>query len=700
MDALLSITKMLLESALYSFTLEFDPDGNIHPIISKVMELQDFMTSTKFSVLPGDEKQALIECAHQTAHKLGNFMSKFAEHCVSRKQSFGNDDLVKDWKKTQDLIIRMVETYDFSKNTEDQLKLNSQREADIFHCNLESIKNIENMLLETEDSTNSITLNEEQSQALFLKKAFPTKTNLQGRHSSLSFLQFLYELCKELDELPHLICKESEGQPLTLLLIGGLLSFKPMVYDTWNKVKEDLVKIKESNNHVTTNHMWHIFTYCYNDLPYFLQRCFLYVACYPIGYEIPTTSLTEIWFAEEFVKEGDEESTAHKYLEELVQRSLFCVVKRSLLGTIKSFRVHRSIHEFAIQQSYKERFLVVNPDQEEIKSLFRLAIREDNKKQYMEVKNNHIHSFFAFSLDTNVLLGDAILLRVLELRKCIIPVTALPHMIFLRYLGLRGSNISNLPENIGDMVNLQTLDVRDTSIQTVPESLWKIFTLRHVYVNPSPQIKGPPSSASISNLRILKTVVAHESWQEKFPNFLIQLRKLALSNSENLDWKSISDLLSHMDKLISMAIVSDIIPSEAVDIRAFRNLETVKSIKLEGIWNCRKLPIDNIKFPPNLTKLTLTNSGLKEDPMPTLERLEALKFLSLQDGAYTGTQMVCSTEGFPQLQFLELTKLENLENWELKWRAMPRLTTLRIVQCQKLNNLPDLYHVTDKLIDN
>ena len=171
----------------------------------------------------------------------------------------------------------------------------------------------------------------------------------------------------------------------------------------------------------------------------------------------------------------------------------------------------------------------------------------------------------------------------------------------------------------------------------------------------------------------LKTVAAHESWLKKFPHFLIHLRKLALSNWNNLDWKFISNLLSHMDNLISMAIMSNIIPSEAIDTRAFPNLETVKSVRLEGEWICRKLLIDNVKFSPNLTKLTLTKSRLKEDPMPTLERLQTLKYLSLKDEAYTGKQMVCSTNGFPQLQFLELLKLENLEIWVVGWKALLKL---------------------------
>jgi disease resistance protein RPM1 len=350
--------------------------------------------------------------------------------------------------------------------------------------------------------------------------------------------------------------------------------------------------------------------------------------------------------------------------------------------------------------------LVANPDRRKMDSLFRMAIHHDDKNQYTEVENNHIHSFLAFNFDRNVI-GSAMFLRVLELRNSSIPETVLLNMTYLRYLGLRGSkNISQVPENIGDMKNLETLDVRETSVQALPKSLWNISKLRHVYVNPSPQIEGPPSEAYIPDLQTLTTVAVPESWQEKFPKFLTHLRKLAISNRDNPDgkpnpyWNSISILLSRMVNLLSITIIGDIVPSEFVDTRAFENLETVKSIKFEGQWNCRKLFIDNVKFPPNLAKLTLTKSGLKEDPMPRLEKLEALKYLSLQDGVYTGEKMVCTANGFPQLQILELVKLENLQNWEKNPSAMPYLTKLRVVNCRKLKDLPDLEYVTDKTIDN
>ena len=187
-----------------------------------------------------------------------------------------------------------------------------------------------------------------------------------------------------------------------------------------------------------------------------------------------------------------------------------------------------------------------------------------------------------------------------------------------------------------------------------------------------------------------------ESWLENIPNLSINLRKLALSYEGHLELETISNPLSRMVDLLSITVMGPIVHAELGDTRAFPNLHTLKSIKFVGKWKFWKLSIDNVGFPPNLTKLILSNSHLREDPMPCLGRLHALKLLKLEDGAYIGNKMVCSANGFPHLQFLQLSKLENLEFWEVNPMAMPQLTTLRVVQCHKLNNRPNLEHVKDK----
>ncbi|XP_078150143.1 disease resistance protein Pik-2-like isoform X2 [Carex rostrata] len=179
-------------------------------------------------------------------------------------------------------------------------------------------------------------------------------------------------------------------------------------------------------------------------------------AFYPIGSEIPATRLTKIWIAE-----GETlEDTANKYLEEFVQRSLVWVSRRSSSGTIKYFQVPRVIHEF-VQVTCDTEFLHVNPTNDN--GMNRVVILPDNNNQYREVKIDHLRCFIASDLDRDVL-GTCPYLRVLELRNSTIRDTILTKLYYLQHLGLRGNNISTLPENINNMKYLQTLDVRDTKV--------------------------------------------------------------------------------------------------------------------------------------------------------------------------------------------------------------------------------------------
>ncbi|KAJ0265899.1 hypothetical protein HA466_0021140 [Hirschfeldia incana] len=95
------------------------------------------------------------------------------------------------------------------------------------------------------------------------------------------------------------------------------------------------------------------------------------------------------------------------------------------------------------------------------------------------------------------------------------------------------------------------------------------------------------------------------------------------------------------------------------------------------------------QLPPHLTNITVSGCRLEEDPMPILEKLLHLKELTLSDEPFGGRRMVCSRGGFPQLQKLELWRLEELEEWIVEEGSMPLLHTLRINNCPKLKKLPD-----------
>ena len=101
------------------------------------------------------------------------------------------------------------------------------------------------------------------------------------------------------------------------------------------------------------------------------------------------------------------------------------------------------------------------------------------------------------------------------------------------------------------------------------------------------------------------------------------------------------------------------------------------------------------QFSLNLVKLTLRDTCLEEDPMPTFEKLPKLKILRLLGYhfgpllAFSGEDMFCSKGGFPLLQYLQLSYLNKLEEWRVEEGAMPSLCHLKIIYCRRLKAIPD-----------
>ena len=95
------------------------------------------------------------------------------------------------------------------------------------------------------------------------------------------------------------------------------------------------------------------------------------------------------------------------------------------------------------------------------------------------------------------------------------------------------------------------------------------------------------------------------------------------------------------------------------------------------------------EFPHSLNTLTLSWSGLTEDPMQTLDKLPNLRVLRLLRRSCIGKHMLCPSRGFPQLRVLKLWELEQLEEWNVEERALGALRDLEIRSCMVLRMLPE-----------
>ncbi|KAL6606156.1 hypothetical protein ACP70R_041809 [Stipagrostis hirtigluma subsp. patula] len=131
----------------------------------------------------------------------------------------------------------------------------------------------------------------------------------------------------ELDEVSNCILKKCGGMPLAIMSIGSLLASKTnRTKQEWQKVCDNLCSELEANP--TLEGAKQVLTLSYDDLPYHLKACFLYLSIFPENHVIKRGPLVRRWIAEGFVSERyglSMEQVAESYFDEFEALcSLFC----------------------------------------------------------------------------------------------------------------------------------------------------------------------------------------------------------------------------------------------------------------------------------------------------------------------------------------------------------------------------------------
>ncbi|KAF8394125.1 hypothetical protein HHK36_020330 [Tetracentron sinense] len=296
-----------------------------------------------------------------------------------------------------------------------------------------------------------------------------------------------------LQGLSENILKRCGGLPLAIVAIGGVLSTREKIATEWEMVHRSLGSLLEINDKLES--MKNILLLSYNDLPYYLKPCLLYLGIFPEDYLIGSLRLIKLWTAEGFVREKERmtaEEVAESHLYELISRSLIQVAERSPIGKVKRCRVHDFIREIILSKLRDQNFgaIAIQHNTRFLEKVRRLSIHNSVGNVPQNNSLSHLRSLFMFGLDTipksyvNTLFSNIRLLSVLDLRDA--PLEKIPNEIVnlfhLRYLSLRRTKIEKLPRNIGKLLNLRTLDLKGTNIRELSSDLFKLQWLRHLIV--------------------------------------------------------------------------------------------------------------------------------------------------------------------------------------------------------------------------
>ncbi|XP_062083753.1 putative disease resistance protein At1g50180 [Humulus lupulus] len=506
--------------------------------------------------------------------------------------------------------------------------------------------------------------------------------------------------------------KHCSGLLLAIIVLSGLLSTKHTVNE-WEEIKRNVMRyITKGREHDDSKYsgVSSVLGLSYDELPFYLKPCFLYLAHYPEDATIQVKELCLMLVAEGFIPSRGAstdsiEDVAYDCLGELVERSMIQVEKWGSTRKMKSFRIHDLMRDVCLSKAQDENFLQFNDlrnrGEEPLKSVSRdirrVAIYFDSVDDFLPFVDNINGALrcliIEFVKPNNVLrpvINSFLMLRVLKLSSegyLRLP-KEIGKLIHLRLFSISGSTtyVENIPSSIGNLRCLQTLRVNSYKIK-VPNVMWKLEQLRHLSL---PNVHGIPAFSKWLRLPNLKNLQTLTDVQMKYLDRndflqLTNLKKLAIRVDRNLERIFQDPTTVTFVRLRHLQIYCreegvrvDIVPM-------ILSYPQIYKLKVRG--RMVKLPEYN-QFSPNIVKLQLEYTHLKDDPMPTLEKLSSLRVLSLVC-SYEGNEMVCSKGGFPELESLSMNVLDDLEEWKVEEGALSSLRSLEITDCRRLRRVPD-----------
>ncbi|KAF8738580.1 hypothetical protein HU200_013963 [Digitaria exilis] len=294
-------------------------------------------------------------------------------------------------------------------------------------------------------------------------------------------------------EASEKILKKCGGVPLAVITMASMLVGKST--EDWYDMCKSFYGGNEGQQIHDTE--W-ILSLSYYDLPLYLRTCLLYLSVYPEDYLIEKDPLIWKWIAEGFVEIKTGTSLfqrGEEYFNQLINSSLIQAVESSeRTGTIDSCRVHDMVLDLIRDLSKKVNFVTISDDDGEgtlqrNKQVRRLAHHNRPMKQTQEdddMGTAKVRSLVVLGckLDSWLLHPSFKLLHVLAIEGCSIAsaedwqgLRHLGNLLHLRYLGLRYSNIFELPEEIGKLKFLQILDLEGSRVKLLPSGVCQLTQL-------------------------------------------------------------------------------------------------------------------------------------------------------------------------------------------------------------------------------
>ncbi|KAH7849145.1 hypothetical protein Vadar_013608 [Vaccinium darrowii] len=556
-----------------------------------------------------------------------------------------------------------------------------------------------------------------------------------------------------MDELGRQMVAQCGGLPLAVVLLGGLLATKHTLRE-WQVVQRNLNSYLKSGNYTgggQEERVLDVLALSYQDLPYELKPCFLYLGFYDEDVEIEVETLYQMWIAEGLISQdekGEEETmmdVAECYLDELAQR---CIVQVKVTwgawdswlltrylpsSPKKTCRLHDLMRELCLLKVKEENFLKVIDQRRRNKQLsvhpsssFSTTTKSIGDDNYYNVRRLAIyagdeiygqniplleHEERAQDLRTLILFARqqkdqfagqlkhfckvSPYLRTMLLHDIDDIPKEIGNLILLRYLGIRKSGYFKLPSSIANLRNLQTLDLRAGHL-ILPDVLWKMKGLINLHLPDqcSTVNKRPLRLDGLSKLETLENVDSQVVDLKSFCNLTnLQTLERLITRANEEELATVRNCITSNNRLrrtsISVGKYRTDSPMEGSIILMSQLLQCDFLVRLELRYIAGNFPKYEAHLGKSLTTLSLVNATLDEYPMATLGQLPNLRTLDLRRVRVPeGKEFVCSTHSFPSLEQLFLGEFD-FNEWRVDEGAMLNLTNLGLCECINLKMLPD-----------
>jgi hypothetical protein len=365
---------------------------------------------------------------------------------------------------------------------------------------------------------------------------------------------------------------------------------------------------------------------------------------YPEDYRIERDELVWRWIAEGFitkVRGQSADQVAESYFNELVNRSLIQPTIINYDGRAESCRVHDMVLELIVSLSADGNFASIVEGQSYNgggHKIRRLSVQSkhvgDEVMQEIMDKWSQVRSISFYGLQEQGILH---LQELYSLRVLVFyynshlgnrHVKNIGSFFRLTFLGIKCSEVTELPECIGDLKYLQTLDIKGSGIGKLPTSIGRLQKLVRLLVHIS--VVLPDEIGDLQALQELRTVSTCPIRFVEGLGCLTKLKTLEITmpNRKQLGCdteqykEALKSSLASMGKhgLQSLSIFkSDILEEELMDILCC-TAPCLRELVVYGVTYLSKQMVSL----PNLTYLNLHIERIKQEDLCILGGIPAL----------------------------------------------------------------------------